>query len=171
MEVTRKLEAFDRYTVLAHKFDTFDEAKSFLIGIVKRGNCVYPPSLWCWSDGDVVEKWHPFTADCEVSLICEESKPDFTYHISDEMVSRLNDYEYKAEENDEDTIFVVRIRNYYYAVGSSALNIENNFKTELQNKDGVYVTRFRYSDLEKVLKRFIASGYKFGVVENMESTL
>lgn len=159
MSVYTELE---KYTVLLHAFDTLDGACEYMNQIIAKGECKVLPLIKGWVGSKVVAQWQ--AKDTLEEIKYEQiDLDDFSNNLSDKVINTICKLEDKYERIDEDVIFLARLNDgYYYTTGSSAYVIENNFKTELQQKSGssAYVTRFPVSMIDAVLERMIASGYK-----------
>lgn len=46
-----------RYTVLAHTFNTFEEACEYMNQIISKGTCHINPLIKAWNKGVVVAQW------------------------------------------------------------------------------------------------------------------
>lgn len=46
-----------RYTVLAHTFNTFEEAGEYMNQIISKGTCHINPLIKAWNKGVVVAQW------------------------------------------------------------------------------------------------------------------
>ena len=153
----------DRYTVLLHAFNTFEDACEYIKQIINVGKCKVLPLIKAWNDGVVTAKWMAKKTDKGIKFELMDS--DFTYVLSDEIISTICKMEDEDERNDIDVVYLVRHQcdGFYY---TSAYIIENNFKTELQQKKSslAYVTRFPIRMINEVKKRLIASGYKISFV-------
>lgn len=156
----------DRYTVLLHAFDTFEGACEYMTQIINVGECKVLPLIKAWKGGVVTAKW--MAKKTEKGVAFELLDSDFTYVLSDKIISTILKKEDEDERNDIDVVYLVKQQcdGFYYTTGSSAYIIENNFKTELQQKKSslAYVTRFPIRMVNEVKKRLIASGYKVSFV-------
>lgn len=156
----------DRYTVLLHTFDTIEDACEYMTQIINVGECKILPLIKAWEGGVVIAEW--MAKKTEKGVKFELLDGDFTQVLSDEIISTIMKKEDEDERNDIDVVYLVRQQcdGFYYTTGSSAYIIENNFKTELQQKKSslAYVTRFPIRMINKVKKRLIASGYKISFV-------
>lgn len=153
---------FERYTVLLHAFDTLDGACEYMNQTIAKGECKVLPLIKAWEDGKAVAQWMAKVTDKEVKFELVEND-DFAHNLSDDSIYTICKMEDEDERRDRAVVYFARLDDgHYYTTGSSAYIIENNFKTDLQQKQGssAYVTRFPVSKLDDVLKRMIASGYK-----------
>lgn len=156
------MKAIERFTVLAHAFDTLVGACEYMNQIIAKRECKILPTIKGWVGGRVVAEWQPKEALEEIKYE-QIDKENFSKNLSDKVINTICKLEDKYERIDVDVVFLARLNDgHYYTTGSSASIIENNFKTELQQKPGssAYVTRFPVNKLDDVLKRIIASGYK-----------
>ena len=46
-----------RYTILAHTFNTFEEACEYMNQIISKGTCHINPLIKAWNKGVVVAQW------------------------------------------------------------------------------------------------------------------
>ena len=46
-----------RYTILAHTFNTFEEACEYMNQIISKGTCHINPLIKAWTKGVVVAQW------------------------------------------------------------------------------------------------------------------
>lgn len=156
----------ERYTVLLHAFDTFEGAYEYMRQIINAGECKILPLIKAWEGGVVTAEW--MAKKTEKGVKFELLDGDFTNDLSDEIISTIMKKEDEDERNDIDVVYLAKqqCNGFYYTTGSSAYIIENNFKTELQQKKSslAYVTRFPIRMVNEVKKRLIASGYKVSFV-------
>lgn len=156
----------ERYTVLLHAFDTFEGACEYMRQIINVGECKILPLIKAWEGGVVTAEW--MAKKTEKGVKFELLDGDFTNDLSDEIISTIMKKEDEDERNDIDVVYLAKqqYNGFYYTTGSSAYIIENNFKTELQQKKSslAYVTRFPIRMVNEVKKRLIASGYKVSFV-------
>lgn len=156
----------ERYTVLLHAFDTFEGACEYMRQIINAGECKILPLIKAWEGGVVTAEW--MAKKTEKGVKFELLDGDFTNDLSDEIISTIMKKEDEDERNDIDVVYLAKqqCNGFYYTTGSSTYIIENNFKTELQQKKSslAYVTRFPIRMVNEVKKRLIASGYKVSFV-------
>lgn len=153
---------FERYTVLLHTFDTLEGACEYMHQIIAKGECKVLPLIKAWEGSKVVAQWMAKETSNGVKFILIEDS-DFTHSMPQQTIDTIFTLENKAESDDDDIVFLARMDDgNYYTTGSSALFIQRNFNTELQQKpeSDIYITRFPATDIDKVLKRIIASGYR-----------
>ena len=71
----------DRYTVLLHAFNTFEDACEYIKQIINVGECKVLPLIKAWNDGVVTAKWMAKKTDKGIKFELMDS--DFTYVLSD----------------------------------------------------------------------------------------